>query len=237
MRNLLGLLLWIFLCAGAHGDVPDLRGQVNDYANVLTQQEEDILQVMLEEIESYENSPQVVVLTVSSISGGSIEEYSIDVARTWGIGQREHNNGLLITILTDEEDFAVRLETGYGLEGVLSDARLSAIYNELMRPHFQTPGEEEYFVALEAGISAIGTILRGEETGNEAIDNPSDESLPWWAWIIILLVIIVLIAFISPGDGGSGSGWSGSSSSNWGGGSGWGGGGGGFGGGGMTGGR
>lgn len=244
MKKFSGILLFLFsilFFAEVGAQVPELQGRVNDYANVLSQQEEMAIEQLLEDIEAYEGNPQIVVLTISSVPrNGSIEEYSIDVARTWGIGQRDRDNGLLITILTDSEDFTVRFETGYGLEGALPDARIQAIYNETMRPHFQTPGSEEYFTALQNGIETIAVFIRGEETGNSALDSPDEGSLPWWVWLIIIIVILLLFFFVAGEGGGGGSGWSGgsSSSSGWGSGSGgFGGGGGGFGGGGFSGGR
>lgn len=152
-------------------EVPNLTGRVNDYANVFTPEQETALEASLERIESYEGHPQVVILTVSDIGYETIEDYSLRVARDWGIGQAETNNGLLITAYTDPEDFRVRFETGYGLEGALPDATLYAIYEQRMRPHFKTAGEEDYMTAFTDGITAIDTIIRGEQTGDVAIDN------------------------------------------------------------------
>lgn len=160
------------LVVGAQAaEVPALRARVNDYANVFTPEQETALEASLERIESYEGNPQVVILTVSDIDGEAIEDYSLRVAREWGIGQAETNNGLLITAYTDPEDFTVRFETGYGLEGALPDATLFAIYEHKMRPHFRTAGEEDYMTAFTDGVEAIDTIIRGEQTGLAAIDD------------------------------------------------------------------
>ena len=161
----------LFVAGAQAAEVPALRGRVNDYANVFTPEQETALSASLERIESYEGHPQVVILTVSDIDGEAIEDYSLRVARAWGIGQSETSNGLLITAYTDPEDFTVRFETGYGLEGVLPDATLFAIYEQKMRPHFRTAGQENYMTAFTDGIAAIDTVIRGEQTGNPAIDD------------------------------------------------------------------
>lgn len=172
IRHFWALALATFMVAGAQAaEVPQLRGRVNDYADIFTPAQEAQLEASLARIETYEGRPQVVILTVSDIDGDVIEDYSLRVARTWGIGQSETDNGLLITAYTDPEDFTVRFETGYGLEGSLPDATLFAIYEQRMRPHFKTAGQENYMAAFTGGIEAIDTIIRGEQTGDPAIDD------------------------------------------------------------------
>ncbi len=199
IRCLSALALTVFLTVGAAAEepVPALRGRVNDYSNVLTPAQESQLTAQIEQIETYEGHPQVVILTVPTIGDESIEDYSIRVADTWGIGQRDLDNGVLITILTDVEDFQVRLEIGSGLEGAIPDVTARAIYNERMRPHFREEfaGHEDYTTALTDGITALAALIRGEATGYPAIDNAEEIAAHQGLLATVLLIggIITLI--------------------------------------------
>ena len=118
---LLALLTMIFMNIAAHAAIaPTSRFFVNDYANVIDTETEDYI---FEKSKEYNESggPQVVVLTVPSLDGASLEEFSIETARDWGIGSKESDNGVLILLVMDSRD--VRVEVGYGLEGVLNDGK------------------------------------------------------------------------------------------------------------------
>jgi hypothetical protein len=99
-------------------EVPLLRGHVNDYADVLAPLEETDLGGLYESVER-EVGPQIALLTVHSLNGVPIEDYSLAVANAWGLGRRGIDDGLLITIAFD--DRLMRIEVGYGLELVVSD--------------------------------------------------------------------------------------------------------------------
>jgi uncharacterized protein len=99
-------------------DVPTLRGRVNDYADVLTPIQETDLGGLYESVER-EIGSQMALLTVQSLNGVPIKDYSLAVANTWGLGRRGIDDGLLITIALN--DRSIRIEVGYGLELVISD--------------------------------------------------------------------------------------------------------------------
>jgi uncharacterized protein len=166
--------LAVFTTASAYAapEIPQLRGRVNDYAEVLTPAEEQTLEGSLQQIEdTIEGHPQVVILTTPDLQGYDIAEYSLEVGRAWKIGQKDVNNGVLIVIHPGPGDeFQRRIEVGYGLEGVIPDVTAEAIYVQTMRPHLKE-GEEEYFKAFSGAIDAIGTLLKNESTGDPEIDN------------------------------------------------------------------
>lgn len=170
-------------------DIPQLRGRVNDYAGVLTPAQEQTLESSLARIETIQGRPQLVILTTRDMGGKEIEEYSIKVARTWGIGQKNVDNGILITIFVAKgDDFAGRLEIGSGLEGIIPDATARAIYENTMRPHFKNEGREDYMAAFTGATQAIDQLLRGEQTGNAAIDNAvqiEKDNFKIWSVVII----------------------------------------------------
>ncbi|HYD93299.1 MAG TPA: TPM domain-containing protein [Candidatus Paceibacterota bacterium] len=155
--------------------VPALTGRVNDYANVLTPDQEAALTRRLEAIET--GTPlhdQVVILTTPNLGGYDMELYANTVARAWQIGQREHNNGMLIVLSLDPR--RIRFETAGGVQDRMTDARSFLIQRREMIPHL-AEGEENYFAALDAAAVATDAVLRGTSTGDTAIDSGQDPSV------------------------------------------------------------
>ena len=180
-------------------------------------------------------STQVVVLMVASIDSGSLEETAYRVAEENGIGRKEKNNGVLLFIA--KNDRKIRIEVGYGLEGVLTDALCGVIIRHEIVPRFR---RGEFYRGIDAGVDAILAATRNEYTA-DGNDNSQRgvEFLP----IIVTIVIFFWIASLNrrrrviggmyppmffPGGGRSSGGWGG-------GGGGFSGGGGSFGGGGASG--
>src|SRR4030042_6206941 len=95
-----------------------LKGYVNDYADMISSAKEKELEIKLKSIEDID-STQIVILTVPSLEGNAIEDYSINVATNWKIGQKNKDNGVLF--LVAKNDRKMRIEVGRGLEGVLTD--------------------------------------------------------------------------------------------------------------------
>ena len=114
---------------GAALDVPYLSGRVNDQAGLLGDSFETGLDGRLGQLEE-ETGAQVAVLTIVSLEGDPIEDYSIRVVETWKLGRTGADDGVLILIVRD--DRRMRIEVGYGLEGVLTDAQAGRIIDRLM---------------------------------------------------------------------------------------------------------
>ncbi len=149
--------------------VPYLSARVNDYAGILSSQTIFDLENQLKEHEK-KTSNQVAILTVASLEGQSIEEFSIKVAETWKLGQKDKDNGVLLLISRD--DRKLRIEVGDGLEGVLTDAISSQIVRREIVPFFKNG---DYDGGVRAGVNAIlgtieGTYLASEEDG-ESVEN------------------------------------------------------------------
>ena len=115
-------------------DIPVLKGRVNDTASLLSPQTIQLLEQQLQQLEE-EDSTQVVVLTIPSLKGESLEEYSIRVAETWEIGQQDADNGALLLIAVN--DRKLRIEVGYGLEGLLTDLVAGRIVDNVIVPRFK----------------------------------------------------------------------------------------------------
>lgn len=133
---------------------PALTGRVVDQAGLLTPARETELTARLEALER-DTTDQLVVVTVASLQGLEIEDYGYRLGRTWGIGQAETDNGVLLIVAPNERK--VRIEVGYGLEPILTDG-LSAliIHNEIL-PSFR---EGHFERGIEQGVAAIEAQLR-----------------------------------------------------------------------------
>jgi uncharacterized protein len=143
-------------------DVPTLKGRVNDYAAMLSPLTTQNLDSVLAEFESTD-STQIVVLTITSLEGESLEEYSIRVAETWEIGQEGHDNGALLLIA--KADRQLRIEVGYGLEGRLTDATAGRIIRSVIIPALKTG---HYDQAITNGVAAMIQAVRGEFEGTDS---------------------------------------------------------------------
>jgi uncharacterized protein len=164
VRALFALLLALLLAAPAAAvDFPPLTGRVVDQANLLSPEQEAALTRKLEALEQA-TSRQLVVVTVPDIGDSTIEDYGYQLGRHWGIGQSEANNGVLLIVAVQQRK--VRIEVGYGLEGILTDALSSQIIRDDILPRFRAgdfPG------GIEAGADAIIAQLQAPpEAAEEA---------------------------------------------------------------------
>lgn len=202
---------FIFLMASsafAQTSVPALMGRVNDYADVLTPVEESALEATLANIEeTYEGHPQVAVLTMNTIGEQDIRDYGIDVFNTWGLGQKDLDNGLLIFLITGGDAVHGSIETGGGMEGDLPDARLSVIFNRNMKKHFEA-NPRDYAGGLSEGISIMATYIRGEKTGDTSLDEAVEIELRQGGSIFVGIIGFLISALIGAAVGWK---WSGSS--------------------------
>jgi len=138
-------------------DVPPLTGRVVDAAEMLSPQAEQAITQNLAALEQ-SDSTQVVVLTIPTLDGEDIDSFALRTAHdTYHLGQKGKDNGVLLLVVRD--DHKVRIEVGYGLEGVLTDLLAGRIVDDVMVPRFRA-GDFEGGIA--AGVVAIGQAVRGE---------------------------------------------------------------------------
>jgi uncharacterized protein len=218
--------------------VPEHGGRwVHDEAKVLSPATvAELEQILKAERDSTSN--QIAVLIIPSLQGESLEEYSIRVAhQEWKLGQANKDNGVLLLISIN--DRLVRIESGYGLEGVLTDALSSRINRNEIAPYFR---KGDFDNGVKAGVMAIIQAIKGEYVNDEPPKRKSKRRSPLTTLIIIIIVLIILSRRKGNRGGGywsSGGGWIGpmggfgSSSGSWDSGGDFGGGGG-FGGGGSS---
>ena len=142
--------------AAAALEVPYLGGRVNDLAGMLSDGFESRLESRLEQLER-DTDAQLVVLTIPSLEGDPIEDFSMRAAETWKLGHEGVDNGVLLVIARDER--LVRIEVGYGLEGALTDADSGRIIRGLMTPRFRSG---DFDGGVDAAVDAIDARVRGE---------------------------------------------------------------------------
>jgi uncharacterized protein len=241
--------IFAFLCvitpALAAPNFPALTGRVVDGANILSAATKDDLTTKLAALEQ-KTSRQLVVVTIPSLQGYEISDYGYQLGRAWGIGQAKLNNGILLIVAPTEHK--VRIEVGYGLEPIVTDALSSVIIQTQILPKFRAG---DFNGGVEAGVAALVQQLSLETSeaekraaAAEQQQGQGDEGGGGLSGFLILLFILIAIfrvfggwgllpfLFMGGGRGGyGGGGWSGGGS-----GGGWSGGGGGsFGGGGASG--
>lgn len=164
LSGLLLLLVWSAFCVNATAawaqasSSPELMltGRVVDAANVIDPQTRAQLVAKLADFEKT-SSDQVVVVTVPSLKGADIETYSNQLFRAWSLGQKQENNGLLLVVAPN--DRKVRLEVGYGLEGIMTDALSSVIIQTIILPAFR---DGDYSGGIDKGVEGIIAVLSGD---------------------------------------------------------------------------
>jgi len=109
-------------------------GLVNDYAALLSPENRAALESKLEAFRD-SSSNEIAVVTIKSLDGDAIENYAVKLFEDWGIGTEKNDNGLLLLVALD--DRKMRIEVGYGLEGVLPDATANQIINKTLKPALQ----------------------------------------------------------------------------------------------------
>ena len=153
MKKALALLLFAFCFCFAL----NFNEQINDEAHVFSQNERDELLNLVQNFEQ-NSTTQIAIVTLNSLESRSIEELSLEIARGYKLGQKEDNNGVLLVVAPNEKK--VRIEVGYGLEGVLTDAISSQIINGVMIPEFKNDKMSE---GVKEGVLAIIKVASGEE--------------------------------------------------------------------------
>lgn len=170
-------------------EVPPLSGRIVDLAGVLPPAVAEELSAKLQAHEA-KTTNQVAVLIVPSLEGEPLFDLSHRVATTWNLGRKGTDNGALLLIAI--KDRKVRVEVGYGLEGVLTDARSAQIIRNEIVPRFRTG---DFSGGITAGVQAILKTIEGTYNAEErsATSSPSSETFNNAAFAVILGVVIGLL--------------------------------------------
>ena len=177
---------------------------VNDFADIIDPQTESEIVRLGSSLDS-KTTAQVVVITVPSLEGEPLEEYTLNLGRDWGVGDEQKNNGVVILVALDERQS--RIEVGYGLEGQLNDGKTGRIQDNYMLPYFK---EGDYSSGLLNGYKAI-LIEVYDEYGlqpdfdeDEVVEVGDDSGGYAVSSIVIIAIVIVVLGAVFGGRGGFG---------------------------------
>lgn len=168
---------------------PTLSGRIVDQANIVSAETRQTIEPKLADLES-KSGIQLVVATVASLEGQEIEPYANELFRTWKLGEKAKNNGVLLLVAPNEH--RVRIEVGYGLEGTLTDALSKVIITNAITPRFKTG---DFNGGITRGVDDIITVLttdaaEWQQRPSLRLDSAPSSGPP--DWLIIGAIIIFL---------------------------------------------
>ena len=184
-----------FAASAATPTFPTLTGRVVDQANILTPQIRADLTAKLESLET-KTSRQLVVVTVPSLQGLEIEAYGYQLGRAWGIGEKKRDTGVLLIVAPNER--RVRVEVGYGLESMLTDALSNAILQEQVLPKFRAGDQAGGVVAGTDALIAQLSLPDDQAKARVAVATqpPAAAPNPYPLFLVGLLVLWVAFGLI-----------------------------------------
>jgi uncharacterized protein len=190
-----GLLLCVAAFAAYALTFPELTGRVVDDAGVLDASTKATLERKLEEFET-KTTGQLVVVTLKSLEGTSIEDYGYQLGRHWQIGQKEKNTGALLIVAPNERK--VRIEVGYGFEGTLTDAVSKLIIENSIIPRFRA---NDFAGGIGRGVDDIiqAVSVDSEEWKARAKRRPDDQPglVDLLALLFFLFIFIMIVRSVA----------------------------------------
>ena len=193
MRKLFSFLL-IFLALSAFADdIPGYSGYVNDYAGVISEKDKASMEDVAKEVEE-KTGAQIAVLTVRTMTPyTSIDDFSMAVAEKWKVGEKGKDTGIIIVLAMEERK--IRIDVGYGLEGIFNDARVGRILDNNIIPYFRGG---DFSAGLRRGMfkiaDTIGTEMNVElDERTKMQDNTFTERLCMLIFFIIFVSIFLMM--------------------------------------------
>lgn len=198
-RAFLALLLLLCAFPAIAQTFPALTGRVVDAANLLQPDQKAALEAKLQGIEQA-TGHQVVIATIPDMQGYPLEDYGYRLGRTWKLGDAQKDDGLLILLAPNNPvgQRGPRIEVGYGLEPLVTDAFSSVVANSIMTPKLRAG---DIYGALDAGVDAIGEQIKltPEEAAKRTADLAAKQKASrdkvnpaaFIFWIVIILFVIL----------------------------------------------
>lgn len=199
-RTTLLLACWLWTTLTFAQEFPEKPASfVNDYADILNDSEEAALNTLIRQIAD-STSNEIAVAIFPDAQGYELSDFAINVARTWGIGNKERSNGVLIALFMKERGYS--FQVGRGLEPVLTDLSTRRIFDQYMKPAFR---KGEYYRGLEEAVVVTGQIASGEfsfagEYGKGDVEGKDIVGVI----ILVLIFLAVLLIFLARRGGGGG---------------------------------
>src|ERR1700682_5209980 len=188
----LAIAFTALLCTIATGfalTLPALSGRVVDRANIISTETRTAIEQKLADLET-KSGIQLVVATVASLEGQEIEPYANELFRSWKLGEKAKNNGVLLLVAPNER--RVRIEVGYGLEGTLTDALSKVIITNAIAPRFKTG---DFGDGVSRGGDDIITVLTtdsAEWQQRPSLRLDSQQTPEWVSWLLVAAGIAFL---------------------------------------------
>ena len=173
---------------------------VNDFSNTLTAEQQQALEAKLVSFDDTTSS-QIVVVIVSSLQGRDVADVAIELGRSWGVGAKKNNNG--VVLLISRNDRKLNISPGYGLEKALPDIICDQIVQSIIVPNFKG---NDYFGGIDRGTDAIRQAIKREYAAPEGYrKRGAGKGFNLPRIIFIIVIIIALISMFSGGGGGGGT--------------------------------
>ncbi len=193
LAALLLALLWPWTGAQAKPEaIPPIAGWVTDTTGTLTAGQKSSLDQQLKALEK-DKGAQVVILMVPTTGEETIEQYALRVFDTWKIGRQKVDDGILLLVAKD--DRRMRIQTGYGLEGAVTDLQSGRIIREQMTPRFR---EGDFYGGIQAATDSLVGLVNGEELPpppkTAPVTSSGEEGVFWEP----LLAVGAIVFFASP---------------------------------------
>ena len=167
---------------------------VNDYAGMLTDDQKQSLESKLVRLDD-STFTQIVVVIVKSLDGQDVADAAIALGRSWGVGNKKNNSG--VVLLISKDDRKLNISPGYGLEGALTDAECNDIIQDIIRPNFK---ENDYYRGIDQGTDAIIQAVKGEFNTPHASKSIGKGGIK----TIFIIIVIIVVLILKSGRGGGG---------------------------------
>jgi uncharacterized protein len=180
------VVFFIAAAAWAQVAVPPLKGRVTDLTGTLKPEQITSLEQLLQSFEARKGS-QITLLLVPTTAPETIEQYALRVAEQWKIGRKNVDDGVVLVVA--KNDRTVRIEVGYGLEGVLNDATANRIIREVIVPRFR---EGDFYGGLSAALDRMIRVIDGEP-----LPPPSRAAPQAQGGLLEALPVLLVLAFVA----------------------------------------
>lgn len=171
-------------------------GHVNDYAGVLKRSERQALESRCRELQE-QTGAQLAIVTLQSLRGGEIEDFTNKLFARWHVGEKGKDNGLMLLVAMDERKS--KIEVGYGLEPIIPDVLAGRILDHQLRPEFR---QQQYAAGLTAAVDKISELVKkGEPADRAALARSEEPSLGQRLLLVLFLAIFVAVGGLLIGLG------------------------------------
>jgi len=182
------LLLWLPLFLLGQDDLPEKPiSWVSDYTNLLSNSQKQTLDNKLDALEHATSTQIFLAIFDKMPESYTLEDFTTKLFEKWRLGRKNENNGVLIALFTGDRQ--IRIEVGYGLEGVLTDMQVGRVIDDVMKPHFRNG---DYYTGLSQGIDVIIAAVKGEYT-IPVKRKSKNKSSNWIPLFVVFLVIMSVL--------------------------------------------